>query len=78
MYFYGMEKYAFNTIKASLKAAGMSQTELAARLEISKQAMSDLCNNRAQPSLNRLFQIAALIGCSPQDLLAKKNPFAEK
>lgn len=65
-----------NKIKQALDERGMTQTHLATCLGVSKQAVSDLCHNRSQPSLKRLYQIAAVIGCTPARLLASDNPFA--
>jgi len=64
-----------NRIKAVLKEKKITQVALAKQMGISKTAVSDLCQNRAQPSLKRLFQIAAIIDCSPQELIALSNPF---
>lgn len=64
-----------NRIKEALKENGMTQVALANQLGISKTAVSDLCQNRSQPSLKRLFQIAAIIGCPPHDLIHSVNPF---
>ena len=64
-----------NRIKEVLRERRLTQVALAHSLGISKTAVSDLCQNRAQPSLKRLFQIAAIIGCEPGELLAEENPY---
>ncbi len=64
-----------NTIKEAIKKRGLKQSFVAERLGISKNGMSDLCTNRAQPSIKRLLQIAAIINCDVCELITKENPF---
>ena len=57
-----------NLIRAR-KARGMTQEELAARLSISRQAVSKWETGTADPSTSNLLALAKLFGVRPEELL---------
>ena len=57
-----------NLIRAR-KARGMTQEELAARLSISRQAVSKWETGTADPSTSNLLALAKLFGVSAEELL---------
>ena len=57
-----------NLIRAR-KARGMTQEELAARLSISRQAVSKWESGTADPSTSNLLALAKLFGVSAEELL---------
>lgn len=58
-----------NRIKEVLKEKGIKQTWLADKLGKSFNMVNDYCNNKRQPTLEILYQIATLLSVSPKDLL---------
>lgn len=63
-----------NRIKEVLKEKGIKQTWLADQLQKSYPIINGYVQNRKQPSLEVLFEIAKLLGVDPKDLiLSKKN-----
>lgn len=52
---------------------GMSQVEMAAKLGISKQSVSNWENDNIQPSIEMLLKIAALFSVSTDYLLGLEN-----
>lgn len=61
-----------NRIKEVLKEKGIKQTWLAERLNKSFSMVNDYCNNRRQPSLEVLFEVAVLLNVEVKDLI-KEN-----
>lgn len=61
----------YNRIVDVLNEQGRSQKWLAQKLGISANALNNLCLQRSQPSLARLFEIAGLLDVSPCDLISK-------
>ena len=51
------------------RKAGLSQEELASRLEVSRQAVSKWETGAADPSTANLLALAKLYGVSPEELL---------
>jgi putative transcriptional regulator len=62
-----------NRIKEVLEEKGIKQTWLAERLGKSYPIVNGYSQNRKQPSLEVLFQIANLLQVDPGDLLFKKK-----
>ena len=62
-----------NKLKDILKKQGRSQLWLANQLEITKSTMSTWCNNRTQPSLEKLYKIAEILNVDVTDLLVSKK-----
>lgn len=58
-----------NRIKEVLQEKGIKQTWLAEKLGKSFNIVNDYCNNRRQPTIEILYQIAKILSVSPKDLL---------
>lgn len=58
-----------NKIKVILKEQGRSQTWLAEKLGMSTVTVANYCNNKNQPKVETLYEIARLLGVDVQDLL---------
>lgn len=58
-----------NYIKEILEAKGVKQNWLAAQLSVTDNTVSNWCNNRSQPSLPVLKQIAGLLSVDIVDLI---------
>ena len=61
-----------NRIKEILNERGIKQIWLAEQLGKSFNMVNEYCNNRRQPSLELLFEIANILDVSPKELL-KEN-----
>ena len=59
-----------NRIKEVLVVRGMSQKELAAKLNKSQNAVTMFCNNKSQPHLKDLKKIAEILEINIKELLA--------
>jgi transcriptional regulator with XRE-family HTH domain len=62
-----------NRIKDVLKEKGIKQTWLAEKLGKSFNMVNDYCNNKRQPSLEILFEIANLLNVDPKELINSKH-----
>jgi transcriptional regulator with XRE-family HTH domain len=62
-----------NRIKEVLKDKGIKQTWLAERLGKSFNMVNDYCNNKRQPSLEVLFEIANFLNVDPKELINSKK-----
>lgn len=62
-----------NKIKEILSEKGIKQKWLAEKLGRSFSMVNDYCNNRRQPSLEILFEIAELLNVSVKDLIDDKK-----
>lgn len=51
-----------------LKRRGMTQTELASRLNVTRQRVNALANNREKMSLETAYTIAKILQCEMEDL----------
>ena len=60
-------------IKELRKAFGLSQVELAMRMEVTKQTISNWENENIQPSIEMLIRVAALFQVSTDYLLGLDN-----
>lgn len=58
-----------NRIKDVLQEKGIKQTWLADKLGKSFNMVNDYCNNRRQPTIEVLYQIAEILSISPKELL---------
>lgn len=58
------------------RAAGLSQQQMAERLFVTRQAVSRWEQNRTQPDLATLQQLAATLGCSLDELVGGLDPNA--
>lgn len=59
----------YNRIKEVLEQKGLTQADLADMLDVRYLTINNYCNNRRQPSIERLFEIARLLKVSPRDLI---------
>lgn len=59
---------AGQNIKAAREAAGISQTELAKRIDTTRQQIGKYETDKQDMTLNRLFQIASALGVEPDTL----------
>ena len=62
-----------NRIKEVLEEKGVKQTWLAEQLGKSYNMVNGYVQNRQQPRLEVLFEIAKILGVKPQDLLKEKK-----
>ncbi len=58
-----------NRLKIVLTELGVTQKELAEKLDVTEHTVSRFCTNDNQPSLKRLKQIAIILGVDIRDLL---------
>lgn len=65
--------YQMNRIKEVLESKGIKQTWLAEKLDKSYNMVNSYVQNRRQPSLEDLYQIAEILEVSVKDLLIEKE-----
>ena len=58
-----------NRIKELLVIKGMSQKELAAKLDKNPNTITAMCNNKSQPHLKELRRIAEILDVDVRELL---------
>lgn len=58
-----------NRIKEVLVIKGLSQKELAAKLGKSTNSISSICNNKSQPHISTLKEIAHILDVDIRELL---------
>ena len=59
----------YNRIKEVLEQKGLTQADLADMLDVRYLTINNYCNNRRQPSIERLFEIAKALKVSPRELI---------
>lgn len=59
-----------NNIKKLRTETGLTQEELAERLDVCQQAVAKWENGYATPRIEKLIELAKLLGCSIDDLFA--------
>jgi putative transcriptional regulator len=69
-----MKKGHYNNIKGVLGTLGVKSDELAEGLKVNPVTVSRWCTNDAQPSLERLYEIAEFLGVPTTDLIFAKLP----
>jgi transcriptional regulator with XRE-family HTH domain len=69
-----------NTINTqqAIEAAGLTQTAVAERLGVSKEAVSQWLNDKSFPRPNKLLQLGKLLNLSLHELVTKEEPNAPK
>ena len=63
------EPLKLNRLKLILVEKGISQTEFANMLKVDRNTISRICNNRSQPTLKFLFEIAYALDLDVRDIL---------
>jgi XRE family transcriptional regulator, fatty acid utilization regulator len=58
-----------NRIKERTKTLGLSQAELARRCKLTEKALNHYIAGRSEPNLDMLVKIAAVLDCTPNELL---------
>ena len=61
--------YPYNRIKDELTRQGKTQAWLAGQLDVEYLTVSRYANNRRQPSIERLFEIAKVLKVSARELI---------
>lgn len=69
-----MERKKFNRIKAVLAESGILNKEVANHLGVTEETTSRWASNSAQPSIERLFQIADFLKVDVRTLLVSNLP----
>ncbi len=62
-----------NRIKEVLNERGIKQTWLSEKLGKSFNMVNDYCNNRRQPKLEVLFEIAKILNVEVKELINEKD-----
>lgn len=62
-------------LKILREAANYSQTQLAARLHVSKQTVSNWENNNISPAVEQIKNLAKFFGCSTDYILEMDNEY---
>lgn len=62
-----------NKIKLILKEQGRSQIWLADRLGLSTVTITNYCNNKNQPKMETLYEIAGLLDVDVKDLIVSSK-----
>lgn len=62
-----------NLIKEKRNALGLTQDELAEKLEVSRQTIISLEKGRYNPSLDLAFRIAKFFDCLIEDIFSPKE-----
>lgn len=62
-----------NRIKEVLQEKGIKQVWLSEKLKKSFSMVNEYCNNRRQPSLELLFEIAKLLNVEVKDLIKEEK-----
>lgn len=68
-----MAKKDLNRIKVILAEKKTTNKELAAALKITPATVSRWCTNDAQPTLEKLFQIAAILDVEVRELITSSK-----
>ena len=66
-------KFKMNRIKEELESQGKTQTWLSEKLGKSYNMVNAYSQNRRQPSIEILYQIAKILKTDPRDLLVYKK-----
>ena len=68
----------YEKLSSARKAKGFSQEDLAARLDVSRQAVSKWENGTAQPEMNNIIKLCSVLNITPNELFgydsAEKEP----
>jgi transcriptional regulator with XRE-family HTH domain len=64
-----MATQSFNRIKAVLAEKGKTNNWLAEELEVNRTTVSKWCTNSMQPTIEKLFAVANVLGVDVRELL---------
>lgn len=64
-------------LRRCLEADGKTQADLARYMKVSTATVSDWCNGKATPRLDKLRAISAWLGVTTADLIPRVGMFAE-
>ena len=67
-----------NKIKLILKEQGRSQTWLADKIGLSTVTIANYCNNKNQPKMETLYEIADLLDVDVKDLIVSSKKVRAK
>lgn len=68
------EPIRYNKLKIILAVKNVSQKDLAEKVDVERNTISRICNNRNQPSIQLLYKIAYVLNVDVKELL---SPLAE-
>lgn len=70
-----IEQYVIDSIRQKRREKGISQRELAYRLDLSVSFIGEVESGRtrAKYNLNHINEIAKILNCSPRDFLPEKS-----
>lgn len=71
-------KIVGNNVKAKRQANKVNQTELAARLNLSRTSLVNIEQGRQHPSLVLLFQISKALGCDMHEIIPSSDEVFNK
>ena len=61
-----------NNLIATIKESGLTQTELARRLNIKQQTVQQYISGRSMPALDTFANLCVVLDVDPADILATK------
>ncbi|PPK71531.1 transcriptional regulator with XRE-family HTH domain [Methylobacter tundripaludum] len=64
--------------RQAIEAAGLTQTSIAEKLDVSKEAVSQWLNDKSFPRPNKLLQLGKLLNLGLHELVIKEEPNAPK
>ena len=62
-----------NNIKQLREAAGMTQAELAAKMQLTTPSITKWELGRANPTYDNLIQLAEIVGCTLDEVAGRKS-----
>jgi len=65
---------SLNRIKQVLDEKQLTQVQLSEMIGKSFESVNAYCSNRRQPSLELLYEISKVLGCSVKDLIIDNKP----
>lgn len=72
------KRQVYNRLKVVLAETNKSNRDIANHLKMSETTVSKWVNNRKQPSLQIIFEIAKFLKVSPIELIEKEEKYIEE